>query len=133
MIEFKDYKKFTLEELNLVDPDSLTKDLNLRVFGGFQVLRRVKDKKMMILLPKLKYRPADWKKIYSERAYGISTKTYQRSKITTFTVANMLYFYSSKNALKFLEMAEELNMDDLMNNFKAYEYLDPRRKIIISR
>jgi hypothetical protein len=133
MIGFKDYKKFTIDELNIVDPDSLPMDLNLRVFGVFNVLRRVRDKKIMVLLPRPERRPANWKKYYSERVSEISTKIYRGSKVNLFTTANTLCFYSSRNALKFLEIAGELDIDDLRNDSKAYEYLDPRRKIIISR
>ena len=44
MIDFKDYRKFTLEGLNIVDPDTLPSDISLRVFGEFQVIRRKRDK-----------------------------------------------------------------------------------------
>ena len=133
MIEFKNYKKFTIGELNIVDPDNLPKDLNLIVFGDFNVLRRVRDGKIMILLPKPNRRPADWKKAYSGRRFEVSAETYQKLRVNFFTVANTLYFYSSENALKFLENVEELDFDNLTDNYKDYEFLDPKRKIIISR
>ena len=133
MIEFKNYKKFTIRELNIVDPDNLPKDLNLRVFGNFNVLRRIRDGKIMILLPKPNRRPTDWKRFYSERKCEVLAETYQKLRVSSFTVANILYFYSSENALKFLENVEELDFDDLTDNYNDYEFLDPRRKIIISR
>lgn len=133
MIDFKDYRKFTLEGLNIVDPDTLPSDISLRVFGEFQVIRRKRDKKIMILLPNPERRPEDWKKVYSERVFWISVRGYKKSKVKSFTITNTLYFYSQGNAFKFLDNVEELNIGEWTNNFKEYEYLDPKRKIIISR
>lgn len=133
MIVFRDYKKFRIDSLNIVDPDDLPCNIMLRVFGEMRVLRRTRDNKIVILLPSSSKRKPNWKTDYSERVYSLRSDSYKKSKIKPWTDCNVLYFYSPNSALNFLERIDQLSFDEFSKNPGDYDFLDSKRRIIISR
>lgn len=131
MIIFKDYEIFNIGELNLVDPKSISSDSSLRVFGRFRILRRIRDKKIIVLLPPKKDKNGIMD--FSERSFEISARDFKKSKVNLWSEANLLFFYSPRSARRFLETAEIINISEYVKNQIDYEFFDPIQKIIISR